>query len=57
MANIVWHSDKKTFEDRKQLKKSATIERKKHQQTAAFIRIKDGKNPLDNSAVHPEWNC
>jgi uncharacterized protein len=27
---------------------------KAYQQAAAFIRIKDGKNPLDNSAVHPE---
>ena len=28
--------------------------KKAFQQAAAFIRIKDAKNPLDNSAVHPE---
>ena len=27
---------------------------KAYQQAAAFIRITNGKNPLDNSAVHPE---
>ena len=42
------------FEDRKQLKKVARLGEKAYQQAAAFIRIKDGKNPLDNSAVHPE---
>ena len=42
------------FEDRKQLKKVARLGDKAYQQAAAFIRIKDGKNPLDNSAVHPE---
>ena len=42
------------FEDRKQLKKVARLGDKVYQQAAAFIRIKDGKNPLDNSAVHPE---
>ena len=42
------------FEDRKQLKKVPRLGDKAYQQAAAFIRIKDGKNPLDNSAVHPE---
>jgi len=42
------------FEDRKQLKKVPRLGEKAFQQAAAFIRIKDGKNPLDNSAVHPE---
>ena len=42
------------FEDRKQLKKVPRLGEKAYQQAAAFIRIKDGKNPLDNSAVHPE---
>jgi hypothetical protein len=43
MAKILWHFDKKTFEDRKQLKKSATIERKKHQQAAALSELKTEK--------------
>lgn len=42
------------FEDRKQLKKVPRLGEKAYQQAAAFIRIANGKNPLDNSAVHPE---
>ena len=42
------------FEERKQLKKVPRLGEKAYQQAAAFIRIKDGKSPLDNSAVHPE---
>ena len=42
------------FVDRKQLKKVPRLGDKAYQQGVAFIRIKEGKNPLDNSAVHPE---
>ena len=53
--NIVnYRSENGPFEDRKQLKKVPRLGEKAFQQAAAFIRIKDGKNPLDNSAVHPE---
>jgi len=53
--NIInFRSEKGPFEDRKQLKKVPRLGDKAYQQAAAFIRIKDGKNPLDNSAVHPE---
>ncbi len=53
--NIVqYRSDNGPFEDRKQLKKVPRLGDKAYQQGVAFIRIKDGKNPLDNSAVHPE---
>ena len=53
--NIVnYRSENGSFEDRKQLKKVPRLGEKAFQQAAAFIRIKDGKNPLDNSAVHPE---
>lgn len=52
--NIVnYRSENGAFTDRKQLKKVARLGEKAYQQSAAFIRIK-GKNPLDNSAVHPE---
>jgi uncharacterized protein len=51
---IVYRSENGPFEDRKQLKKVPRLGEKAYQQAAAFIRIKDGKNPLDNSAVHPE---
>jgi uncharacterized protein len=53
--NIVqYRSENGPFDDRKQLKKVPRLGDKAFQQGAAFIRIKEGKNPLDNSAVHPE---
>lgn len=51
---VAFRSENGAFEDRKQLKKVPRLGEKAYQQAAAFIRIKDGKNPLDNSAVHPE---
>jgi len=51
---IAFRSENGPFEDRKQLKKVPRLGDKAYQQAAAFIRIKDGKNALDNSAVHPE---
>lgn len=53
--NIVqYRTENGAFEDRKQLKKVPRLGEKAFQQGVAFIRIKDGKNALDNSAVHPE---
>ena len=53
--NIVqYRSENGAFEDRKQLKKVPRLGDKAYQQGVAFIRITNGKNPLDNSAVHPE---
>lgn len=53
--NIVnYRAENGAFEDRKQLKKVPRLGEKAFQQAAAFIRISNGKNPLDNSAVHPE---
>jgi len=53
--NIVnYRSENGPFEDRKQLKKVPRLGDKAYQQGAAFIRINNAKNPLDNSAVHPE---
>jgi uncharacterized protein len=51
---VAYRSENGPFEDRKQLKKVPRLGDKAFQQAAAFIRIKEGKNPLDNSAVHPE---
>ena len=51
---VAYRSENGPFEDRKQIKKVPRLGEKAFQQAAAFIRIKDGKNPLDNSAVHPE---
>lgn len=53
--NIVnYRTENGAFEDRKQLKKVPRLGEKAYQQAAAFIRITNAKNPLDNSAVHPE---
>lgn len=53
--NIVnYRTENGAFEDRKQLKKVPRLGEKAFQQAAAFSRISQGKNPLDNSAVHPE---
>jgi uncharacterized protein len=51
---VAYRSENGPFENRKQLKKVPRLGEKAFQQAAAFIRIRDGKNPLDNSAVHPE---
>lgn len=42
------------FESRKQLKKISGFGEKAYEQSAGFIRIRNAKNPLDNTAVHPE---
>lgn len=39
---------------REELKKVTRLGEKAFEQAAGFIRIRDGKNPLDNSSVHPE---
>lgn len=53
--NIVKHRDTKgRFETRQQLLKVAKLGPKAFQQAAGFLRIRDGKQALDNSGVHPE---
>ena len=42
------------FTDRKQLLKVAKLGKKAYTQAAGFLRIANGKNVLDRSAVHPE---
>ncbi len=42
------------FEQRKQLLKVPRFGKKAFEQAAGFLRIRDGKHPLDNTAVHPE---
>lgn len=42
------------FESRAKLKKVPRMGAKSFEQSAGFLRIIDGKNPLDGSAVHPE---
>jgi uncharacterized protein len=53
--NIVsYRSDNGSFTSRKDIKKVPRLGGKAFEQGAGFLRIKDGKNPLDDSAVHPE---
>ncbi len=53
--NIVLHRDTNgPFGSRKQLLKVSRLGPKAFEQSAGFLRIMDGKNPLDASAVHPE---
>lgn len=51
---VLYRSENGAFSQRKDLKKVPRLGEKAYQQAAAFVRIKNGKNPLDNSAVHPE---
>jgi protein Tex len=53
--NVVAHRDKYgRFRSRKQLNKVPGIGAKTYEQAAGFLRIRDGENPLDCTAVHPE---
>ncbi len=53
--NIVTYRTKNgTFADRASIKKVPRLGGKAFEQGAGFLRIKEGKNPLDDSAVHPE---
>jgi protein Tex len=53
--NIIdWRNENGQFTDRKQLLKVPRLGPKAFEQCAGFLRIMDGKNPLDASAVHPE---
>ncbi|MFT3850584.1 MAG: Tex family protein [Propionivibrio sp.] len=54
-ANIVGYRDKHgAFRDRKTLLDVPRLGEKTFEQAAGFLRINDGDNPLDASAVHPE---
>lgn len=53
--NIVsYREENGAFTDRKQLLKVAKLGPKAYEQCAGFMRITDGKNPLDGTSVHPE---
>lgn len=53
--NIVdYRKENGPFRSREELKKIPRMGSKAFEQSAGFLRIRDGINPLDNSAVHPE---
>ncbi|HPF22099.1 MAG TPA: Tex family protein [Hyphomonas sp.] len=54
-ANIVAYRDQNgPFKTRSELKKVPRLGAKAYEQAAGFLRIMNGKNPLDASGVHPE---
>ena len=53
--NIVeYREENGIFNSRKDLLKVAKLGPKAFEQCAGFLRIRDGKEPLDNTSVHPE---
>ncbi|MDO6516465.1 Tex family protein [Zobellia uliginosa] len=51
---VAYRNENGAFKSRADIKKVARLGGKAFEQGAAFLRIKDAKNPLDDSAVHPE---
>jgi len=51
---IAYREENGAFVSRENIKKVPRLGGKAFEQSAGFLRIKNGKNPLDNSAVHPE---
>ena len=51
---VAFREENGRFESRAQLKKVPKLGPKAYEQCAGFLRISDGKNPLDATAVHPE---
>ena len=51
---VAYREENGKFTDRKELMKVAKLGKKAFEQCAGFLRVRDGKNPLDNTAVHPE---
>tara|TARA_R110002096_G_scaffold4493_4_gene20774 strand:- start:2595 stop:4886 length:2292 start_codon:yes stop_codon:yes gene_type:complete len=51
---VAYRNENGPFQKRSQLKKVPRFGEKAFEQAAGFLRIRDAKNPLDASAVHPE---
>ena len=51
---VAYREENGRFTNRSQLKKVSKLGPKAFEQCAGFLRITDGKNPLDNTSVHPE---
>ena len=51
---VAYRNEHGPFHNRKQLLKVAKLGPKAFEQSAGFLRIRGGDNPLDNTAVHPE---
>ena len=51
---VAYREENGAFTERKQLLKVPKLGKKAFEQCAGFLRIRNGKNPLDATAVHPE---
>ncbi len=51
---FAYREENGAFTSREEIKKVPRLGGKAFEQSAGFLRIKNGQNPLDNSAVHPE---
>ncbi len=51
---VAYREENGKFESRSELKKVPKLGPKAFEQCAGFLRVPDGKEPLDNTAVHPE---
>jgi uncharacterized protein len=51
---LAYRNENGAFKNRRQLLKVPKLGPKAFEQAAGFLRIRDGENPLDNTAVHPE---
>lgn len=51
---VLYREENGKFTDRKQLKKVKRLGPKAFEQAVGFLRIPDGKEPFDNTGIHPE---
>lgn len=51
---VAYREENGAFKERKGLLKVSKLGKKAYEQCAGFLRVHGGKNPLDNTAVHPE---
>lgn len=51
---VTYREENGSFTDRKQLLKVSKLGPKAYEQCAGFLRVRDGREPLDNTGVHPE---
>ena len=51
---VAYREENGAFTSRRDLRKVAKLGPKAYEQCAGFLRIRNGREPLDNTAVHPE---
>jgi len=51
---VAYRQEHGSYQNRAEIQKVKGLGAKAYQQAAGFLRIRDGENPLDRSAIHPE---